>query len=122
MGQNAGLCGNGLSFLFFLTGTDTTTTALTCLILVLLHRPEVQKHLHDEIDDVIGHFRPPSLSDKSLMPYLEACLLETLRFISHVPLAVPHATICDTEIDGYRIPKGTTVSFHFCFLFSKAFW
>lgn len=44
------------------------------------------------------------------MPYLEACVLETLRLISHVPLAVPHATVCDTIVCGKKIPKNTTVS------------
>ncbi|XP_045191616.1 steroid 17-alpha-hydroxylase/17,20 lyase-like [Mercenaria mercenaria] len=92
-----------------LAGTDTTTTALTCLLLVLLHRPEIQNRLHMEIDHVVGSSRDPSLSDRPSMPYMEACLLETLRYISHVPLAVPHATICDTSVGGKHIPKNTTV-------------
>jgi cytochrome P450 len=91
-------------------GTDTTTTALTCFLLVLLYRPEIQKRLHTEIDHVIGSSREPSLSDRPSMPYMEACLYETLRYISHVPLAVPHATTCDTTVGGKRIPKNTTVS------------
>ncbi|XP_060567337.1 steroid 17-alpha-hydroxylase/17,20 lyase-like [Ruditapes philippinarum] len=92
-----------------LAGTDTTTTALTCFLLVLLYRPEIQKRLHTEIDHVIGSSREPSLSDRPSMPYMEACLYETLRYISHVPLAVPHATTCDTSVGGKRIPKNTTV-------------
>ncbi|WAR13363.1 CP1A1-like protein [Mya arenaria] len=79
-----------------LAGTDTTTTAVTCLLLVLLHKPEIQHRLHEELDHVVGGARAPSLGDREHMPYTEACLYETLRYISHVPLAVPHATICDT--------------------------
>lgn len=92
-----------------LAGTDTTTTALTCFLLVLQHHPEIQDRLHDELDHVISTSRSPSLLDRVKMPYLEASLLETLRFISHVPLAVPHATVCDTTICGKKIPKNTTV-------------
>lgn len=92
-----------------LAGTDTTTTALACLLLFLLHRPEIQKRLHTEIDHVIGPSRDPTLLDRASMPYMEACLLETLRYISHVPLAVPHATTCDTHVCGKLIPKNTTV-------------
>ncbi|KAH3773959.1 cytochrome P450 2U1-like [Dreissena polymorpha] len=92
-----------------LAGTDTTTTAITCLLLVLLHKPEIQDRMYQELDHVVGRSRAPSLSDRSSMPYTEACLFETLRLISHVPLAVPHATICDTTVLGKRIPKDTTV-------------
>lgn len=92
-----------------LAGTDTTTTALTCFILILIHHEDVQKLLHDEIDHVIGGSRDPLLGDRAHMPLMEACLLETLRLISHVPLAVPHSTICDTKVAGKHIPKDTTV-------------
>lgn len=92
-----------------LAGTDTTTTALTCLLLILIHQSEVQKKLHEEIDHVIGRSRAPALSDRGSMPFMEACLLETLRYISHVPLAVPHATTCDTVVCGKKIPKDTTI-------------
>lgn len=66
--------------------------------------------MQEEVDRVIGSARAPLLSDRASMPYTEACLLEALRLISHVPLAVPHATICDTSVQGKRIPKDTVVS------------
>ena len=99
--------------LFPFPGTDTTTTALTCFLLILVQYPKIQKHLQSEIDDVIGS-RSPLLSDRTSMPYMEACQMETLRLISHVPLAVPHATIRDTVVQGKRIPKDTVVSISVC--------
>ena len=36
-------------------------------------------------------------------------MYELLRYISHVPMLVPHATMEDTALDGYTIPKDTQV-------------
>ena len=36
-------------------------------------------------------------------------LYELLRYISHVPALVPHATMEDISLGGYTIPKGTQV-------------
>ncbi|KAK3603399.1 hypothetical protein CHS0354_009380 [Potamilus streckersoni] len=92
-----------------LAGTDTTATAMTCLLLILIHLPEVQDRLQAELDTVVGRERTPCLADRAAMPYLEACLLELLRYISHVPLAVPHSTISDTFIEGQKITADTTI-------------
>ncbi|KAL3860289.1 hypothetical protein ACJMK2_010430 [Sinanodonta woodiana] len=92
-----------------LAGTDTTATAMTCLLLILIHRPEVQDRLQAELDTVVGQKRKPCLADRAVMPYFEACVLELLRYISHVPLAVPHSTISDTYIEEHKIPADTTI-------------
>ena len=36
-------------------------------------------------------------------------MYELLRYISHVPTLVPHATMEDTTLGGYTIPKDTQV-------------
>ena len=36
-------------------------------------------------------------------------MYELLRYISHVPMLVPHATMEDTTLGGYTIPKDTQV-------------
>ncbi|XP_059158790.1 cytochrome P450 1A1-like [Physella acuta] len=92
-----------------LAGTDTTATTLTCLLLVFLHHPEVQEKMWAEVKHQIGENRLATLADRKNMPYFQAVLLELLRYISHVPLAVPHYTTCDTSVLGIPVPKDMTV-------------
>ena len=42
--------------------------------------PEVQKRAQEELDTVIGHGRLPTMDDRSRLPYMEALLLEVLRY------------------------------------------
>ena len=82
---------------------------MTSFLLVLHHHPEVEQRLVEEIADVIGYDRFPTLADRAHMPYMEAAVMELLRYLSHVPFAVPHMTMKDLEIGGYKLPKGTQV-------------
>ncbi|BFZ13569.1 hypothetical protein BsWGS_16608 [Bradybaena similaris] len=92
-----------------LAGTDTTASALTSLLLVFLHHPEIQMKIWAEVCNEVGNKRLVTLSDRAHMPYLQAVLLELLRYISHVPLAVPHYTTRDTHVRGISVPKDMTV-------------
>ena len=49
------------------------------VFLVLLHHPDIQSRIHNEIDDVVGRGRLPSLDDKNEMHYTQAFLLEAMR-------------------------------------------
>ena len=95
---------------FSISGYLTTRGTLLSLICVLAKRPDLQKSLQREVDGVIGQDREPRLSDREKCPLLEAVVLETLRYISHVPLFIPHATSASTTIGGYKIAKGTMVT------------
>lgn len=53
--------------------------------------------------------RRPSVRDRASLPYIEACLYETLRRASAFSLTIPHSTLCDTQVGGYDIPKETIV-------------
>ena len=53
--------------------------------------------------------RRPSLNDRPNLPLIQATILEALRVGNVVPLTVPHVTIADTTLCGYRVPKGTYV-------------
>ncbi|KAJ8040548.1 Cytochrome P450 2F3 [Holothuria leucospilota] len=97
----SGICEN-----LFVGGLDSTGQYLTWLIHLLTKYPDVQRRLRDEIDDVIGRNRNPTLSDRDSMPYLKAVLQETHRYASIVPVAIFHRCSKDITYNNYNIPAG----------------
>ncbi|XP_054157848.1 cytochrome P450 3A8-like [Oppia nitens] len=73
------------SFVFFLAGYETTATLLAHLIYSLAINPESQQKLVDEIRgncDASGHIDYETIIR---LPYLDACISETLRMYSPAP-------------------------------------
>lgn len=60
-------------------GTDTTTAALTNSIFLLYKHPEVLAKLRDELDAATGTAEVPSYEELANLPYLRACIEESLR-------------------------------------------
>ncbi|KAM5148450.1 cytochrome P450 2D15-like [Mantella aurantiaca] len=93
----------------FVAGTGTTSTTLRWALLYMLLYPDIQQKVHEEIDQVIGRERKPTMADLLELPYTNAVIHETQRCSDIIPLALPHMTYRDMEIRGYFIPKGTTI-------------
>ncbi|XP_076348012.1 cytochrome P450 18a1-like [Tachypleus tridentatus] len=93
----------------FSAGLETVTSTLEWAILFLVRNPEVQKRVQRELDAVVGRHRLPKLSDQTDLPYTEATILEVLRRANVIALGNAHATLEDTELAGYHIPKDTHV-------------
>uniref|UniRef100_A0A2K6NGK3 Cytochrome P450 n=1 Tax=Rhinopithecus roxellana TaxID=61622 RepID=A0A2K6NGK3_RHIRO len=93
----------------FSAGMVTTSTTLAWGLLLMILHPDVQRHVQQEIDDVIGQVRRPEMGDQARMPYTTAVIHEVQRFGDIVPLGVTHMTSRDIEIQGFLIPKGTTL-------------
>ncbi|KAI6010730.1 cytochrome P450 [Pisolithus orientalis] len=79
----------------------TTSTIIVFLLAMVLH-PDVQRKAQEEIDRVVGTDRLPDFGDRPNLPYVEAILLETLRWVSVVPLGVPHMTTAEDNYNGLR--------------------
>ncbi|KAH8252497.1 hypothetical protein KR032_000270 [Drosophila birchii] len=95
----------------FLVGVDTTSVAASSTIYQLAKNPEKQQRLFDELQKVFPH-REAEINQNVLeqMPYLRACVKETLR-MRPVVIANGRSLQSDAVINGYHVPKGTHVIF-----------
>nr|XP_003225962.1 PREDICTED: cytochrome P450 2C19 [Anolis carolinensis] len=93
----------------FVAGMETTSTTLRFILMLLLEHPAVAAKVHEEIDQVIGGERMPTMADRSRMPYTEATLHEAQRFLDLIPLGLARRARRDVELEGFVIPKGATV-------------
>ncbi|XP_037130326.1 steroid 21-hydroxylase isoform X1 [Syngnathus acus] len=89
-------------------GTETTAAWLNWTVAFLLHRPEVQTQVYEELCTV-PEGRYPTYSEKHKLPILSALINEMLRLRPVAPLAVPHRAVRDSSIGGYFIPKNTVI-------------
>ncbi|KIJ25376.1 hypothetical protein M422DRAFT_237031 [Sphaerobolus stellatus SS14] len=93
----------------FAGGTDTTISAVYSFFIAMAMHPEVQKKAQKELDAVIGTDRLPEFEDRESLPYINAIILEVLRWQNVIPLITPHLSTQDDIYDGYFIPKGTVI-------------
>ncbi|KAL0625462.1 putative cytochrome P450 2D7 [Plecturocebus cupreus] len=93
----------------FSAGMVTTSITLAWGLLLMILHPDVQRRVQQEIDDVIGRVRRPEMGDQTRMPYTTAVIHEVQRFGDIVPLGVTHMTSRDIDVQGFLIPKGTTL-------------
>jgi cytochrome P450 len=98
------------------SGFDSPSTVLSYCLHTLANKPDLQEKLRTEIltnslshenmiDDSIDH-------DLSKYIYLDALIKEVLRMNPTAVQFVHRRCTEDTEVQGYKIPKGT--DFGFC--------
>uniref|UniRef100_A0A2K5QAN4 Steroid 21-hydroxylase n=1 Tax=Cebus imitator TaxID=2715852 RepID=A0A2K5QAN4_CEBIM len=93
-------------------GTETTAVTLSWAVVFLLHHPEIQQRLQEELDHELGPSASSSqvpYKDRARLPLLNATIAEVLRLRPVVPLALPHRTTRPSSISGYDIPEGTVI-------------
>ncbi len=71
--------------------------------------PEVQTKAQAELDLVVGPSRLPEMSDRDSLVYIQAIVMESMRWIPVTPLGIPHRLTDNDSYNGYFIPKGTVV-------------
>lgn len=105
-----------------LVGVVTLSGPLQYFLMAMAMHPEWLRKSQEEIDRVCGN-RVPCVADSAALPTVRACIKETLRWRSGVPLGesvrmlrtradeegVPHQCEQDHEFRGVKIKKGTVI-------------
>jgi len=99
----------GVAIDLFNAGVDTSADTVGWAIAQILRHQKVQQKIHEEMDKVVGRNRKITVDDIPNLPYFNAFLQENMRVIPVGPLALPHCTLSDTTLGGYRIPKDTMI-------------
>ncbi|KAH8091048.1 cytochrome P450 [Cristinia sonorae] len=90
-------------------GADTTASACLSFLLAMAMFPEVQSRAQAELDQVVGPTRLPEYEDIAQMPYVQATMMETMRWMAVTPFGIPHVSTEEDIYEGYQIPKGSVV-------------
>ncbi|KAL8571092.1 hypothetical protein ACOMHN_010553 [Nucella lapillus] len=95
---------------FLFEGFDTTTSALSWTLYSLARWPEHQIRVQQEVDTILkGRDSDYILcEDLNSLPYMTACIKETIRNYSTVPF-IERETMEPLDIDGHIIPAGTFI-------------
>ena len=93
----------------FSAGYETASTTLRWAIAYLVHNPGCQTEIQNQLDEEVGRDRMPGLDDRPSLPMVQATIMETLRLGNVAETALPHYTLKDTTLAGYRVTKDTVV-------------
>jgi cytochrome P450 len=91
----------------FLAGYETTSTALTWLLVILKKHPAVLEKLQAEIDQVLGS-RPPTFEDILGLTYTHQVFMEVLRYHTVASL-LPRALNEPDQLGPYLLPANALV-------------
>lgn len=93
----------------FTAGTDTSSSTVEWAIAELIRHPKILAQVQEELDRVVGRERLVSEPDLTQLSYLQAVVKETFRLHPSTPLSLPRIAAESCEVNGYHIPKGTTL-------------
>ncbi|XP_057950488.1 probable (S)-N-methylcoclaurine 3'-hydroxylase isozyme 2 [Malania oleifera] len=92
----------------FIGGSETTSETTVWAMAELIKNQESMQKLRKELTNEIGG---DIVRDSHLpnLPYLQACIKETMRLHPIVPLLVPRQALETCEVMGYNVPKDSQV-------------
>jgi cytochrome P450 len=110
--QLAGLTNDEAAYVIgtmFEAGAGTTTSAILSFVLAMVHHPEWQRRLQEEIDAIVGNARLPNFDDIPRLPITRAIVKETLRWRPVTAGGLPHQLIKDDIYQGVFLQAGTSI-------------
>ncbi|KAJ8522810.1 hypothetical protein ONZ45_g643 [Pleurotus djamor] len=82
----------------------------------MLLYPDVQQRAQEELSAITD--RLPESSDSPHLPYIQAVMLEVLRWEVVIPLGVSHAVTSDDEYCGFHIPANSAITVNIWAIFN----
>jgi len=90
-------------------GSGTSTVTFNSAILYMVANPKVQDKAYEELMRVIGPDRTPTIQDLPMLPYINACVKETIR-LKPIPVwCIKRYADADVRYKDFVIPKGTVL-------------
>ena len=71
--------------------------------------PLAQSKAQATLESTIGFERLPTIDDIASLPYIQAVVLEALRWLPVLPMVLPRRVMQEDEYMNYRIPKGSVI-------------
>ncbi|VAI44023.1 unnamed protein product [Triticum turgidum subsp. durum] len=94
----------------FVAGTDTSYIVLECAMAELMRKPNLMTKLQAEVRQKTPKGQQMVTEDDlGNMAYLKAVVKETLRLHPPLPLLLPHLSMAECDIDGYKVSAETRV-------------
>ncbi|KAF8930172.1 hypothetical protein BGZ58_008423 [Dissophora ornata] len=100
------------ALVFLIAGSETSSTAMTNTLMYLVANPRTLKRLREELDQATASNPSgavPTYDQVRNLPYLTACINESMRLRPVAATGLPREVTEDTIMAGHRIPKGTIV-------------
>ncbi|XP_062976573.1 1,25-dihydroxyvitamin D(3) 24-hydroxylase, mitochondrial [Elgaria multicarinata webbii] len=91
-----------------IAGVETTANSLLWALYNVSCNPDVQAKLLEEIQSVVPAGEDPNGEHLKRMPYLKACLKESMRLTPSVPFTT-RTLDKETVLGDYSLPKGTVL-------------
>ncbi|KAL6128667.1 hypothetical protein ACLB2K_072022 [Fragaria x ananassa] len=100
-------------FDLIVASVHTSAVMVVWIFSELMRHPRVMKNLQQELDSVIGKDRMvQEVTDLPKLGYLNMVVKETFRLHPAGPLLVPHESINDTTVQGFKIAKKSRILFN----------
>ncbi|KXS14790.1 cytochrome P450 [Gonapodya prolifera JEL478] len=106
-------------FIIFVAGSETTANSMTWFVYMMLKHPQSLEKLQRELLETFpdGMTTPLGLEKLKSLPYLDACIKESMRLRPVAPVisrelekdTVIQGTKPNGEVTSYNIPRGTKI-------------
>ncbi|KAL3224791.1 hypothetical protein MRX96_026376 [Rhipicephalus microplus] len=97
------------AFVVLVGGFETTSNTMALVTHMLVHHPEVQEKVREELLSVVGPDGAITYNTIQNLPYMNSVIQETMRLYPPAFAIVTREAVVDKQYGNFRIPAGTAV-------------